>query len=96
MSDTNTATKTAADFAPELQWLLDHPNLPAPRGFGFAASGGILAMVRSAEEVALWAEAIGAEVETCEYKGNTHHSILTFEPFWLSVAAIVAPEAVSA
>lgn len=93
---TDTSTKTAADFAPELQWLLDHPNLPAPRGFDFVLSGGILVYVDTPEEVARWAEAIGAEVGSAECQGSTHYGACTFDPFYISASAIVAPEAVSA
>ena len=94
---TDTSTKTAADFTPELQWLLDHPNLPTPRGLDLVASGGgITVFLHTAAQVQSWAEAIGAEAEASEWMGNTHHTAHTFEPLHISVAAIVAPEAVSA
>lgn len=97
MTDTvNTSTRTAADFASEAQFLLDHPNLPTPRGFDFVTSGGIYVILHTAEQVAQWADAIGAEVGTTEYQGNTHHSANTFEPFYVSAVAIVAPAEVSA
>jgi hypothetical protein len=94
---TDTSTKTAADFAPEMQWLLDHPNLPMPRGLDLVASGGgITVFLHTAAQVQSWAEAIGRDAEAREYQGNTHHTTYTFDPFHISASAIVAPEAVSA
>lgn len=88
---TTSTASTLADYAAELRFLTEHPDLPIPRGFDLSEIGLSL-FVHTAAQVRAWADAIAAEVGETEYQGNTHYSAHTFDPFYVTVTAIVSPD----
>ncbi|MGZ4522001.1 MAG: hypothetical protein ACXVXO_01100 [Mycobacteriaceae bacterium] len=101
MSSTTVTSNTliVTDIGPALDFLTNHPDLPVPRGVDLGFLGGSLSLstfVDTAEQVQAWANAIDEGMVTREHQGNTHYSTHTFDPFYITVTAIVHPERVSA
>ncbi|MGZ4519138.1 MAG: hypothetical protein ACXVXP_08390 [Mycobacteriaceae bacterium] len=98
-TDAATLTVGDVDLAPPQVFLAAHPNLPIPRGMSVGPIAGeisISAFVDTAEQVREWASAIGCDMGRSRYEGNTHYTACTFDPFHITITAIVAEDAVSA